>query len=94
MDCIGTREKQSSHNFTVRVADGGQPTRMVEVPVTIEIIDIDDSKPSFTEALYVASLTPEQATVGKAVVTVECTDPDAGCEQRSHLPAACLQKVR
>ena len=25
------REKQSSHNFTVRVADGGQPTRMVEV---------------------------------------------------------------
>ena len=72
------REKQSSHNFTVRVADGGQPTRMVEVPVTIEIIDIDDSKPSFTEALYVASLTPEQATVGKAVVTVECTDPDEG----------------
>ena len=72
------REKQSSHNFTIRVADGGQPTRVVEVPVTIEIIDIDDSKPSFTEALYVASLTPEQATVGKAVVTVECTDPDEG----------------
>ena len=72
------REKQSSHNFTIRVADGGQPPRMVEVPVTIVVTDIDDSKPGFTEALYVASLTPQLATVGSTVVTVECTDPDEG----------------
>ena len=72
------REKQSNYSFTIRVADGGSPPRIVEVPVTIDVIDIDDSKPSFTEPLYTASLTPSQAIVGEAVVTVECTDPDEG----------------
>ena len=72
------REKQSNYSFTIQVIDGGTPAKEVEVPVIINVIDIDDSKPRFTESLYVASLTPDEAVVGGPVLTVECTDPDIG----------------
>lgn len=39
-------------NFTVRASDNGSPQRSSDVPVRLEIVDINDNNPIFSQILY------------------------------------------
>lgn len=39
-------------NFTVRAQDQGSPVRAVELPVFLQIVDVNDNNPIFTQASY------------------------------------------
>ena len=71
------REERSTYNFIVKVSDEGIPPLSSETNVEIEVTDVDDNGPVFTEDIYVAILngTTEEGT---PVITVECTDLDEG----------------
>ncbi|XP_054428626.1 cadherin-23 isoform X2 [Pteronotus mesoamericanus] len=64
-------------NFTVRASDNGSPPRAAEIPVYLEIVDINDNNPIFDEPSYQEAV-PEDAPVGTVIVTVTATDADSG----------------
>lgn len=39
-------------NFTVRASDNGSPPRAAEIPVYLEIVDINDNNPIFDQLSY------------------------------------------
>lgn len=39
-------------NFTVKASDNGSPPRSSEVPVCLEIVDINDNNPIFSQPSY------------------------------------------
>lgn len=39
-------------NFTVRASDNGSPPRAAEIPVYLEIVDINDNNPIFDQPSY------------------------------------------
>ena len=71
------REQQDYYRFTVQASDQGQPPLSDFATVEINITDIDDNPPQFSEPLYIASLNPTTAS-GTPVTMVTCTDPDLG----------------
>ena len=71
------REEQDYYRFTIRASDQGRPPLSDLATVEINITDIDDNPPQFSEPLYIASL--NRTTVsGTPVTRVACTDPDLG----------------
>lgn len=42
-------------NFTVRASDNGSPPRAAEIPVYLEIVDINDNNPIFDQPSYQVS---------------------------------------
>ena len=71
------REQQDYYRFTVQASDQGQPPLSDFATVEINITDIDDNPPQFSEPLYIASLNRTTAS-GTPVTMVTCTDPDLG----------------
>lgn len=39
-------------NFTVRASDNGSPPRAAEIPVYLEIVDVNDNNPIFDQPFY------------------------------------------
>lgn len=39
-------------NFTVKASDNGSPPRAAEIPVYLEIVDINDNNPVFDQSSY------------------------------------------
>lgn len=39
-------------NFTVRASDNGSPRRSAEIPVYLQIVDINDNNPIFSQPSY------------------------------------------
>lgn len=39
-------------NFTVRASDNGSPPRAAEIPVYLEIVDVNDNNPIFDQPSY------------------------------------------
>ncbi|XP_028367142.1 cadherin-23 isoform X1 [Phyllostomus discolor] len=64
-------------NFTVRASDNGSPPRAAEIPVYLEIVDINDNNPIFDQPSYQEAVS-EDAPVGTVVLTVSATDADSG----------------
>eukprot|EP00058_Branchiostoma_floridae_P024852 XP_002610342.1 hypothetical protein BRAFLDRAFT_72456 [Branchiostoma floridae] len=64
-------------NFTVQAADEGKPVRTADIPVSIEIVDINDNNPIFSLKKYQASVLENQPA-GTEVLRVEATDRDSG----------------
>ena len=60
--------------FNVMIADGGNPPRSITVSYTIEIIDADDSPPSFTQSSYSFTMI-EGSSMGEPVGTVTAAIP-------------------
>lgn len=42
-------------NFTIRASDNGSPRRSAEIPVYLEIVDINDNNPVFSQPSYQVS---------------------------------------
>ncbi|XP_049711738.1 cadherin-23 isoform X2 [Elephas maximus indicus] len=64
-------------NFTVRASDNGSPPRAAEIPVYLEIVDINDNNPIFDHPSYQEAIF-EDVPVGTVVLTVSATDTDSG----------------
>uniref|UniRef100_A0A8C6EJR5 Cadherin-23 n=1 Tax=Microcebus murinus TaxID=30608 RepID=A0A8C6EJR5_MICMU len=64
-------------NFTVRASDNGSPPRAAEIPVYLEVVDINDNNPIFDQPSYQEAVF-EDVPVGTVILTVTATDADSG----------------
>ncbi|NXP73375.1 PCDGA protein, partial [Ramphastos sulfuratus] len=75
------REEVSEYNVTVRAADGGSPPRWSSAVLTLQVMDVNDNAPVFSEKSYSARL-PENNAAGALVLTVRAMDADWGQNAR------------
>ncbi|XP_047023780.1 fat-like cadherin-related tumor suppressor homolog [Helicoverpa zea] len=70
-------ERQRQHTFTVRVIDMGTPRLPSDsaATVTVEVTDVNDCPPAFSQAAYEATLLLPTAP-GVTVLTLAASDPD------------------
>ncbi|KAE8591215.1 hypothetical protein XENTR_v10018345 [Xenopus tropicalis] len=64
-------------NFTVRASDNGSPRRSAEVPVYLQIVDINDNNPIFSQSSYQKPVF-EDIQLGATVLQIKATDADSG----------------
>uniref|UniRef100_A0A8C0LP38 Cadherin-23 n=1 Tax=Canis lupus dingo TaxID=286419 RepID=A0A8C0LP38_CANLU len=64
-------------NFTVRASDNGSPPRAAEIPVYLEIMDVNDNNPIFDQPSYQEAVF-EDVPVGTVILTVTASDADSG----------------
>ncbi|XP_041511345.1 cadherin-23 isoform X1 [Microtus oregoni] len=64
-------------NFTVRASDNGSPPRAAEIPVYLEIVDINDNNPIFDQPSYQEAVF-EDVAVGTVILRVTASDADSG----------------
>ncbi|XP_070610011.1 cadherin-23 [Erythrolamprus reginae] len=64
-------------NFTVRASDNGSPRRSAEIPVYLEIVDINDNNPTFSQPSYQKPVF-EDVPLGTIILRVRATDADSG----------------
>ncbi|XP_034147531.1 protocadherin alpha-2 isoform X32 [Esox lucius] len=71
------REKQPVIQLTLTAVDGGKPPRSGTSIITINVEDVNDNTPSFSQPLYKVSV-PENVSPGTAIISVTATDLDEG----------------
>ncbi|KAM8806282.1 cadherin-23 [Eudromia elegans] len=64
-------------NFTIRASDNGSPRRSAEIPVYLQIVDINDNNPVFSQLSYQKSVF-EDVPLGTVILRVQATDADSG----------------
>ncbi|XP_001920058.2 protocadherin Fat 2 [Danio rerio] len=69
---------ESTQQFTLKVkaTDKGVPPLSGEAHIIVNVIDVNDNPPDFSEPSYRASL-DEMATCGNIVIKVQASDPDS-----------------
>ncbi|KAL8602833.1 hypothetical protein ACOMHN_063778 [Nucella lapillus] len=75
------RERQASHNITIRCTDGGDPSLSTDSVLRVEVSDSNDNAPEFSSNEYVLSV-PENEVVGTWVGQVTAQDMDSGDNAR------------
>ncbi|XP_019361654.1 PREDICTED: protocadherin Fat 2 isoform X1 [Gavialis gangeticus] len=70
---------ETNHQFRVKVkaTDHGMPPLSNEALVVVDVVDINDNPPEFSQLQYKAKVS-EMATCGHIVVKVQALDPDSG----------------
>ncbi|XP_066445329.1 protocadherin gamma-B1-like [Eleutherodactylus coqui] len=71
------REKASSYNITIIATDRGSPPLSSRRRIELEISDVNDNPPLFTQSTYVAYV-PENNLPGTSLFIIQATDPDSG----------------
>ncbi|KAM7143823.1 LOW QUALITY PROTEIN: protocadherin beta-6-like [Molossus nigricans] len=71
------REEQPELRLTLTALDGGSPPLSGNIEIRIQVLDINDNAPKFTQELYEAQI-PENNSLGSLVITVSAKDLDAG----------------
>ncbi|NXD82339.1 CAD23 protein, partial [Halcyon senegalensis] len=64
-------------NFTIQASDNGSPRRSAEIPVYLQIVDINDNNPVFTQPSYQKAVF-EDVPLGTVILKVKATDADSG----------------
>ncbi|XP_039176466.1 cadherin-23 isoform X10 [Crotalus tigris] len=64
-------------NFTIRASDNGTPRRSAEIPVYLEIVDINDNNPTFSQPSYQKPVF-EDVPLGTIILRIRATDADSG----------------
>ncbi|XP_067995381.1 cadherin-23-like [Melanerpes formicivorus] len=64
-------------NFTMRASDNGSPRRSAEIPVYLQIVDINDNNPVFSQPSYQKAVF-EDVPLGTVILRVQATDADSG----------------
>ncbi|XP_043925010.1 protocadherin gamma-A4-like [Protopterus annectens] len=70
-------EKQTDHFVTLTAKDNGIPKRSGTARIQIIVLDINDNKPEFSQAVYKTSL-KEGSPKGTLIIKVNATDSDGG----------------
>ncbi|XP_047672539.1 protocadherin Fat 1a isoform X2 [Tachysurus fulvidraco] len=69
-------EEKTQHKLTVKAVDGGVPALSSEVTVMIDVIDLNDNAPTFSQNVYEAAVS-ELAPRGHFVTQVQASDADS-----------------
>uniref|UniRef100_A0A4W6EXE5 FAT atypical cadherin 1a n=1 Tax=Lates calcarifer TaxID=8187 RepID=A0A4W6EXE5_LATCA len=69
-------EEIQQHKLRVRVVDGGVPALSSDVIVTIDVTDLNDNAPAFTEHTYKTTIS-ELAPRGHFITQVQASDADS-----------------
>lgn len=70
-------EAQRLHHLTIRAVDHGRPPLSSTQTFTVEVGDVNDRSPVFSQTIYNASVA-ENRDPGEPVVRVSATDDDSG----------------
>ncbi|XP_068187568.1 protocadherin alpha-C2-like isoform X2 [Antennarius striatus] len=71
------REEHAVHNLILTAVDGGVPPRSGTASIIINVLDINDNAPVFSQPIYTVNVS-ENAAVGSVVLTLNATDLDEG----------------
>ncbi|XP_072515588.1 protocadherin alpha-2-like isoform X3 [Salminus brasiliensis] len=71
------REKQSVINLVLTAFDGGKPPKSGTLSITINVMDVNDNKPVFSQSLYKVKIR-ENIAVGSKIMSLSATDLDEG----------------
>ncbi|CAD6220367.1 GSCOCG00005022001-RA-CDS [Cotesia congregata] len=72
------RERQSSYSFLVIATDSGSyDAKSTSIPIEINLTDVNDNAPAFTETPFKASV-PVTTQPGHTILQVQASDPDIG----------------
>ncbi|XP_061900005.1 protocadherin alpha-5-like isoform X3 [Entelurus aequoreus] len=71
------REKQATIKLTLSAIDGGKPAKTGTLELNVNVLDVNDNTPSFSQALYKARV-KEDALSGSLVIQLSATDLDEG----------------
>ncbi|XP_049604776.1 protocadherin alpha-5 isoform X8 [Syngnathus scovelli] len=71
------REKQAVIRLTLTAIDGGTPAKSGTMTIVVNVLDINDNAPVFSQSLYKASVR-ENIEIGTSIMTLNATDLDAG----------------
>ena len=77
------------YNLTVTATDNGTPPLFSDVPVSIQVIDINDNPPVFSQSVYRGQLL-ENLLAGQSITTVVVTDEDSPLNARIVLEVVTL----
>ncbi|XP_027133962.1 protocadherin-15 isoform X1 [Larimichthys crocea] len=69
------RERRSYYNLVVEASDGAVDPRRTTLTLAINVTDIDDNSPVFSQQTYVVNV-PENSPVGTLVMTLTAVDAD------------------
>ncbi|XP_023251890.1 protocadherin alpha-10-like [Seriola lalandi dorsalis] len=72
------REAKREHKLLLSAIDGGRPAKSGTIEILIEVLDVNDNSPVFTQDVYSATLNENAAPVGTMVIQVNATDLDDG----------------
>ncbi|XP_069026651.1 protocadherin alpha-8-like isoform X11 [Embiotoca jacksoni] len=71
------REKQSVIRLILTAVDGGTPAKSGTMTIIVNVLDINDNAPVFSQTLYKASVY-ENVKIGTSIMTINATDLDSG----------------
>ena len=71
------RETAGRHSLLLTALDGGKPPKSGEMNILVNVLDVNDNAPVFTQDVYSVMLN-ENAPVGTTVIQVNATDKDEG----------------
>ncbi|KAM4586914.1 protocadherin alpha-7-like [Fundulus diaphanus] len=71
------RESVKSHVLLLTALDGGKPPRSGNMTIIVNVSDVNDNPPVFSQGLYTVSL-KENSPAGTSVIRVNATDLDEG----------------
>ncbi|KAF5893704.1 protocadherin Fat 2, partial [Clarias magur] len=69
-------ETTQEFHLKIIVKDSGTPSLSSEAQITVNVMDVNDNPPNFSEPQYRSSL-DEMATCGHVVIKVQASDPDS-----------------
>lgn len=72
-------------NFTIRASDNGSPRRSAEIPVYLQIVDINDNNPVFSQPSYQVSGIPQP----RLCLPAEDRHRASGSPGTASLPSVC-----
>ncbi|XP_066506288.1 protocadherin alpha-2-like isoform X3 [Hoplias malabaricus] len=71
------REREAVIKLVVTALDGGSPARSGTLQVTVNVLDVNDNSPVFSQSLYKVKVL-ENAASGTKILTVSALDSDEG----------------
>ncbi|XP_038556112.1 protocadherin alpha-9-like [Micropterus salmoides] len=71
------RETQPVIKLLLTAIDGGTPAKSGSMTIIINVLDINDNPPVFSQTLYKASV-HENVKIDTSIITINATDSDAG----------------
>ncbi|KAL3973012.1 netrin 4 [Sarotherodon galilaeus] len=71
------REKQSVIKLILLAIDGGTPPKSGSMTIIVNVLDINDNPPVFSQMLYKFSI-HENVNIGTSIITLNATDLDDG----------------
>uniref|UniRef100_A0A3Q3WE56 Cadherin domain-containing protein n=1 Tax=Mola mola TaxID=94237 RepID=A0A3Q3WE56_MOLML len=71
------REEHATHNLILTAVDGGVPRRSGTASIVINVLDINDNAPQFSQQVFAVNVS-ENSPAGTVVMTLNATDLDEG----------------